>query len=141
MRDYLRRPSLPITARYFSRSVWRRYLSRSARWLTNFSNPRRLEKSFLCARMCSVRELIRFVSSAICTSGEPVSESLRRNCVMSSDFSSFVIDIVRLRLRFPPRRTPASQLRNDVSYTHFYSIYAMYQHPTRRQGGKNAVRR
>src|ERR1700722_3003151 len=91
--SYFRSPSLPMTDRYRSRSVCRRYFNCSVRWLTSLRSPRRLEKSFLWARMCSVSSLIRAVSSAICTSGEPLSCSARRNWLISSAFRSFVIAI------------------------------------------------
>src|SRR5262245_43321288 len=40
--------------------------------------------------MCSVRLLIRAVRMAICTSGEPESESARRYCWINSRFRSLV---------------------------------------------------
>src|SRR6478672_216559 len=43
---------------------------------TSSSSPRRLWWSCLCSRECSVRSLMRRVSIAIWTSGEPVSPSL-----------------------------------------------------------------
>src|SRR5580704_7007308 len=56
-------------------SVRARYCSRRRRRPTSSSRPRRLWWSCLCTLRCSVRSLIRRVSSATWTSGEPVSPS------------------------------------------------------------------
>src|ERR1700685_1600475 len=53
-----------------------RYFSNLRRRPTSSSSPRRLWWSCLFIFRCSVRWLIRLVSSAIWTSGEPVSPSL-----------------------------------------------------------------
>src|SRR5271155_135500 len=53
-----------------------RYFSSLRRRPTSSSSPRRLWWSCLCIFRCSVRWLILLVSSAIWTSGEPVSPSL-----------------------------------------------------------------
>src|SRR5215469_14180248 len=53
-----------------------RYCSSRRRRPTSSSSPRRLWWSCLCTLRCSVRSLIRRVSSATWTSGEPVSPSL-----------------------------------------------------------------
>src|ERR1700749_4351135 len=53
-----------------------RYFSSLRRRPTSSSSPRRLWWSCLCTFRCSVRWLIRLVSSATWTSGEPVSPSL-----------------------------------------------------------------
>ena len=68
-------------------------MSRPDRLLTIISRPRRLAWSFLCVRRCSVSSLIRAVSSAICTSGEPVSRRLAGTRRMISVLRSFVIAI------------------------------------------------
>src|SRR6516162_6684244 len=60
------------------------------------SRPRRLAWSFLWVRRCSVRPVMRSVSRAICTSGEPVSLGSRRYESMISVLRSFVIDIAVL---------------------------------------------
>src|SRR5262245_21778882 len=83
-----------MSARYRGRSVFCRYFSRSERLLTILSRPRRDAWSFLFARMCSVRLLIRSVRSATCTSGEPLSLSARRWVAMIWVLRSFVIDMV-----------------------------------------------
>src|SRR5215213_2202591 len=83
-----------MSARYRGRSVFCRYFSRSERLLTILSRPRRDAWSFLFARMCSVRLLIRSVRIATWTSGEPLSLSARRCVAMSSVLRSFVIDMV-----------------------------------------------
>src|SRR5690242_4582380 len=57
-------------------SVRARYCSRRRRRPTRSSSPRRLWWSCLWLFRCSVRSLIRRVSSATWTSGEPVSPSL-----------------------------------------------------------------
>src|SRR4051794_41690745 len=54
------------------------------------SRPRREWWSCLCSRRCSVRWLMRRVSSAICTSGEPVSSAVLPNCCTTSRFWSVV---------------------------------------------------
>src|ERR1700748_3758820 len=53
-----------------------RYFSSLRRRPTSSSSPRRLWWSCLCTFRCSVRGLIRLVSSATWASGEPVSPSL-----------------------------------------------------------------
>src|SRR5262245_22901684 len=57
------------------------------------SRPRREAWSFLCVRMCSCSSLIRAVSKAICTSGDPVSLGSRRNLSMICVLWSLVIAI------------------------------------------------
>src|SRR3954452_4490248 len=56
-------------------SVRCRYWSRRRRWPTRINRPRRLWWSCLCSLRCSVRSLMRCVSIATWTSGEPVSAS------------------------------------------------------------------
>src|SRR3954447_6587356 len=68
------------------------------------SSPRREWWSCLCSRRCSVRWLMRRVSSAICTSVAPVSVSALPKRVTISRFSSAVIAgmrPVRLAARSP----------------------------------------
>src|SRR5918995_6371684 len=59
-----------------------RYFSSRRRWPTSSSRPRRLWWSCLCSLRCSVRWLMRWVSIATWTSGEPVSFSVRPCSVM-----------------------------------------------------------
>ncbi len=92
---HLRMPSRLITSRYFFRSCSRRYFSKLDRLETIISNPRRLAWSLACVLKCSVRSLIRAVSKATCTSGDPVSCPPRAKLPMSSCFFSFVIAISR----------------------------------------------
>src|SRR5438105_1860242 len=54
------------------------------------SRPRREWWSFLCSRRCSVSSLMRAVSSATWTSGDPVSLSPRPNLWITSCFASLV---------------------------------------------------
>src|SRR5918999_4086753 len=56
-------------------SFFCRYFSSRRRRPTSSSSPRRLWWSCLCVFRCSVRSLIRRVSSATWTSGDPVSPS------------------------------------------------------------------
>src|SRR5215472_9095770 len=65
-----------------------RYWSSRLRRPTSSRSPRRLWWSCLCTLRCSVRPLIRFVSSATWTSGEPVSPSLVAWAAMISFFIS-----------------------------------------------------
>src|SRR2546421_77414 len=55
--------------------------------------PRREWKSLLCVAKCSVRFLMRSLSTATWTSGEPVSPSLRAYSLMTSCLRGSVIDI------------------------------------------------
>src|SRR5208283_5993775 len=57
-------------------SFFARYFSNRLRRPTRSSKPRRLWWSCLCTLRCSVRSLIRRVSNATWTSGEPVSPSV-----------------------------------------------------------------
>src|SRR5579862_6118685 len=57
------------------------------------SRPRREWKSLLCVARCSVRFLIRSLRTATCTSGEPVSPSLRAYSLMISCLRGSAIDI------------------------------------------------
>ena len=66
-----------MSERYRLMSVACRYFSRRRRWPTSSSRPRRLWWSCLWVFRCSVRSVMRCVSSAIWTSGLPVSPSLR----------------------------------------------------------------
>ena len=59
--------------------------------LTIASSPLRVLWSFLWERMCSVISAMRFERSAIWTSGDPVSPSLRANFPMISVFTAFSI--------------------------------------------------
>src|SRR5260221_677903 len=65
-----------------------RYCSSRRRRPTSSSSPWRLWWSCLCTFRCSVRSLIRLLSSAIWTSGEPVSPSLVACAAMISFFTS-----------------------------------------------------
>src|SRR5580693_2697271 len=69
-------PRRSLIARYRAMSFLARYFSSLRRLPTSSSSPRRLWWSCLCTFRCSVRWLIRLVSSATWTSGEPVSPSL-----------------------------------------------------------------
>src|SRR5689334_4852879 len=69
-------------------SVRARYCSSRRRRPTSSSRPRRLWWSCLWTLRCSVRSLIRRVSSATWTSGEPVSPSLVACSAMSSFFTA-----------------------------------------------------
>src|SRR5260370_36766264 len=55
--------------------------------------PRREWKSLLCVARCSVRFLMRSLRTATCTSGEPVSPSLRAYSLMTSCLRGSAIDI------------------------------------------------
>src|SRR6266496_1541305 len=90
---YLRRPSFPMICWYRVRSSRVRYLSRLLRFPTILSSPRRDEWSFLCVLRCSVSSVMRWVSSAICTSGEPVSLSWVRYSETICCFASTLMDI------------------------------------------------
>src|SRR5579864_491575 len=57
------------------------------------SRPRLEWKSLLCVARCSVRFLMRSLSTATCTSGEPVSPSLRAYSLMTSCLRGSAIDI------------------------------------------------
>src|SRR3569833_4333506 len=63
-------------------SVFARLFSWRRRRPTSRSRPRRLWWACLCSLRCSVRSLIRRVSIATCTSGEPVSPSTVAYSVM-----------------------------------------------------------
>src|SRR5215831_6574026 len=69
-------------------SVRYKYCSRRRRRPTRSSSPRRLWWSCLCTLRCSVRSLIRRVSNATWTSGEPVSPSLVACPAMISFFTA-----------------------------------------------------
>src|SRR5713226_9199016 len=64
-----------------------RYFSSRLRRPTSSSSPRRLWWSYLCTLRCSVSSLIRRVSSATWTSGDPVSPSLVACTAMISFFT------------------------------------------------------
>src|SRR6202046_2022141 len=70
-------------------SVLARYFSSRRRLPTSSSSPRRLWWSCWCTLRCSVRSLIRRVSSATWTSGEPVSPSVVACSAMISFFTAF----------------------------------------------------
>src|SRR5919201_4981882 len=70
---------------------WRcRYCSSRRRFPTSIRSPRREWWSFLCSRKCSVSSLMRAVSRATWTSGDPVSLSPRPYFWMTSCFASLV---------------------------------------------------
>src|SRR5438094_1229407 len=81
-------PSLSMMTRYRSGARTRRYSRRPRRLSISISSPRREWWSFVCCLKWSVRPLMRSVSSAICTSGEPVSPSWVRNCSIRLFFLS-----------------------------------------------------
>src|SRR5688572_23674846 len=59
--------------------------------------------------MCSVRLLIREVRIAICTSGEPESDSSRRYCPINSRFRSLVTVIAAVIPPLPRARLPLAR--------------------------------
>src|SRR5215204_6224289 len=69
------------------------------------SRPRREWWSFECVRRCSVRSLMRSVSSATWTSVLPVSFSPLPNCAISSRFRSWVTVMPAARLAASTRRS------------------------------------
>src|SRR6516164_7684573 len=86
-----------------------RYFSSLRRRPTSSSSPRRLWWSCLCTFRCSVRWLIRLVSSAIWTSGEPVSPSLvaysvRISFLTAVSSGTWLLRIGDDRGLIPPRR-------------------------------------
>src|SRR5260370_23553882 len=85
-----------------------RYFSSLRRRPTSSSSPRRLWWSCLCIFRCSVRWLIRLVSSAIWTSGEPVSPSLVAYSVRISFLTAVSSGTWLLKIALkgvdPPRR-------------------------------------
>src|SRR3954449_7445123 len=76
---------------------------------TIFSRPRREWWSLLWVRRCSVSSLMRAVSSATCTSAEPVSSPDRPYLPISSCFLSLVSGI-----RGKGERLVARGLRDDL---------------------------
>src|SRR3954463_12152471 len=78
-------------------SVLAREFSSRRRRPTSRSRPRRLWWSCLCILRCSVRSLIRRVSIATCTSGEPVSFSTVAYSVMICFLRALSSAMVRLR--------------------------------------------
>src|ERR671921_124223 len=78
-------------------SVLARWFSNRRRRPTSRSRPRRLWWSCLCILRCSVRSLIRRVSIATWTSGEPVSFSTVAYSVMICFLTALSSAIVRLR--------------------------------------------
>src|SRR5579859_7090316 len=89
-----------------------RYLSSRRRRPTSSSSPRRLWWSCLCSFRCSVRWLIRLVSSAIWTSGEPVSPSLVAYSVRISFLTAVSSGtwLLKLGLKGSKRIDPPRQL-------------------------------
>src|SRR5579871_1442870 len=104
------------------------------RLLTMPSRPRRLAWSFLCRRMCSVNWLIRSVNRAIWTSGDPVSDSLRRNFCMIPELRSFVLAIAPLTASVE-MRTPAYVIKSIPSFG-WGSILGIGPTENKRQGEK-----
>src|SRR5690606_17514736 len=72
-------------------STFCRYFSSRRRRPTRRSRPRRLWWSCLWVLRCSVRSLMRLLSSAICTSGDPVSPS----AVAYSAMMDFLVAVSR----------------------------------------------
>src|SRR4051795_9588460 len=86
-----------MSERYRVMSVFAREFSSRRRRPTSRSRPRRLWWSCLCILRCSVRSLIRRVSIATCTSGEPVSFSTVAYSVMICFLRALSSAMVRLQ--------------------------------------------
>src|SRR4051812_714924 len=96
-------------------SVWARWFSSRRRRPTSRSRPRRLWWSCLCCLRCSVRSLIRRVSIATCTSGEPVSFSTVAYWVMICFFRA--LSSATASLLVPVTCGPRSGSRGQRSHS------------------------
>ena len=109
---YFRRPSFLIVLWYPSRFVLERYLSKRFRLPTIMMSPLREWRSCLCIFRCSFNSLIRNVRAAICTSGEPQSDS----CLLNSVVSVVIVVILFLNL-FESAILPEIWLQHDTEPT------------------------
>ncbi len=106
---YRRNPVFAMSDRYRSTSWSCRYRRSRLRFPTIISSPLRLWLSFLWTLRCSVKWLIRSVSSATWTSGEPVSVACLPND-STTDWLSFTrVFPSRGRSGRTPRREPSRE--------------------------------
>src|SRR5450755_2817454 len=97
-------------------SFFARYFSSRLRRPTRSSSPRRLWWSCLCILRCSVRSLIRRVSNATWTSGEPVSPSVVACSAMISLVTAVSSGtwLLKIRLSVWPVPAPSAAQQDAV---------------------------
>lgn len=114
-----RSPSRCTTSAYVSGFLRKRYCICVRRLFTSATTDFVLLKSLRCTLRCSVRWAMRFESSAICTSGDPVSDALLLNwftaSVTARRRAAFPLDACSSSARFASvcAAVPAADIADD----------------------------